>query len=115
YVMLLDFDAAKSIVKTGNGNYKLKPVIRVITDAVAGGIKGDVEPASASPAIYVLNNTDTIAGGFTIADGNFLIRGINAGTYSVRFDSSVDSLDKTVPAVVVTNDQITDMGTVTMP
>ena len=29
--LTIDFDAEKSIVKTGNGNYKLKPVIKVIT------------------------------------------------------------------------------------
>ncbi|RYE14392.1 MAG: DUF4382 domain-containing protein [Sphingobacteriales bacterium] len=115
YKMLLDFDAAKSIVKTGNGKYKLKPVIRVITDAVAGGIKGDVQPDTLNPAIYVLNGNDTVAGGFTTSTGEFLIRGINAGTYSVSFDSSVDTFDKVVPGVVVTNTGITDMGVVTMP
>jgi len=29
--LTIDFDAEKSIVKTGKGNYKLKPVIKVIT------------------------------------------------------------------------------------
>ena len=115
YVMLLDFDAAKSIVKTGNGNYKLKPVIKVITDAVAGGIQGDIEPNNANPAIFVMQNTDTIAGGFTNSNGQFIIKGLTAGTYTVRFDSAIDSLDKTVTGVVVTNNQITNMGTVTLP
>ncbi len=30
-ILTIDFDAEKSIIKTGNGNYKLKPVIKVIT------------------------------------------------------------------------------------
>ncbi|PKP57317.1 hypothetical protein CVT91_10915 [Candidatus Atribacteria bacterium HGW-Atribacteria-1] len=30
--LTIDFDAEKSIVKTGKGNYKLKPVIKVITN-----------------------------------------------------------------------------------
>ena len=30
-VLTIDFDAEKSIIKTGNGNYKLKPVIKVVT------------------------------------------------------------------------------------
>ena len=30
-IITIDFDAEKSIVKTGNGSYKLKPVIKVIT------------------------------------------------------------------------------------
>ncbi len=30
-ILTIDFDAEKSIVKTGNGSYKLKPVIKVVT------------------------------------------------------------------------------------
>jgi hypothetical protein len=33
YHVLLDFDANKSIVKLGNGGYKLKPVIRTVETA----------------------------------------------------------------------------------
>jgi Domain of unknown function (DUF4382) len=39
---LLDFDACKSIVQTGNGTYKLKPVIKVIP-FVLNGIDGFVD------------------------------------------------------------------------
>ena len=31
-VLTIDFDAEKSVVKTGNGNYKLKPTIKVVTN-----------------------------------------------------------------------------------
>ncbi len=40
--LLLDFDACKSIVQTGNGKYKLKPVITVIP-FVLNGIDGFVD------------------------------------------------------------------------
>jgi hypothetical protein len=40
--LLLDFDACKSIVQTGNGTYKLKPVIKVIP-FVLNGIEGFVD------------------------------------------------------------------------
>jgi hypothetical protein len=39
YHVLLDFDANKSIVKLGNGGYKLKPVIRTVESAISGAIK----------------------------------------------------------------------------
>ena len=39
--LLLDFDPCHSIVKTGNGTYKLKPVIKIIPFAL-NGIKGFV-------------------------------------------------------------------------
>jgi uncharacterized protein DUF4382 len=42
--LLLDFDACRSIVKTGNGKYKLKPVIRVIP-FVLNGINGFLDTA----------------------------------------------------------------------
>lgn len=43
--LLLDFDACKSIVKTGNDKYILKPVIKVIPFAL-NGIQGFVEKNS---------------------------------------------------------------------
>ena len=43
--LLLDFDACKSIVQTGNGKYKLKPVIKVIPYAL-NGIQGFVDKNS---------------------------------------------------------------------
>jgi len=42
--LLLDFDACHSIVQTGNGKYKLKPVIKVIP-FVLNGIEGFVDTA----------------------------------------------------------------------
>lgn len=42
--LLLDFDACKSIVQTGNGTYKLKPVIKVIP-YVLNGIEGFIDTA----------------------------------------------------------------------
>lgn len=33
-ILTIDFDAEKSIIKTGNGNYKLKPTIKVISTIV---------------------------------------------------------------------------------
>ena len=30
-VLTIDFDAEKSVVKTGNGEYKLKPVVKIVT------------------------------------------------------------------------------------
>ena len=41
--LVLDFDACQSIVQTGSGKYKLKPVIKVIP-YVLNGIEGFVDP-----------------------------------------------------------------------
>jgi hypothetical protein len=110
YVVLLDFDAAKSIVEKGNGSYSLKPVIRAITQAVAGGIKGTVTPVMAGNEIHVIETTpgtngviDTV-GGFTNSNGAYLIKGLAGGTYNVDFYSP--NKKKTMPNILIPNDNI---------
>ena len=112
YVLLLDFDAAKSIVERGNGEYNLKPVVRTITQAVAGGIKGKVTPAEYKPGIYVISAANDTIGGYANDAGDFLIKGVPAGTYTVKFYTEGDAHNKTVENVSVSQDQIKDLGTV---
>jgi hypothetical protein len=118
YEILLDFDAAKSIVKRGNsGQYNLKPVIRTITQAIAGGIRGKVTPAAAKAGILILNAaaTDTLAGGFADpATGDFLIKTLNAGSYKVEFTSVAPYQEKLIREVTITNTAIADLGSVDM-
>ncbi|MBA9075934.1 DUF4382 domain-containing protein [Rufibacter quisquiliarum] len=110
YVVLLDFDAAKSVVKRGNsGNYNLKPVIRTLTQAVAGGIRGTVIPAAARPGILVISAANDTIGGFTDETGRFLIKGVPAGTYKVQFTATEPYQNKEIPDVTVTNTQITEL------
>lgn len=112
YVVLLDFDAAKSVVARGNGQYNLKPVIRTITQAVAGGIRGKVTPADAKPGIYMISAENDTIGGFANENGDFLIKGVKAGTYSVKFYTDKNEPRKTIPNVTVSQNQIRDLGTV---
>lgn len=112
YVVLLDFDAAKSIVARGNGQYNLKPVVRTITQAIAGGIKGKVTPAEYKPGIYVISAANDTIGGFANEAGDFLIKGVKAGTYTVKFYTENNEHDKTLENVSVSQDQIKDLGTV---
>jgi hypothetical protein len=117
YEILLDFDAAKSIVPRGNtGLYNLKPVIRTNTLAIKGGIRGKVTPAEAKPGILVLTAAnDTVAGGFTdAATGDFIIKGISAGTYQVEFTAPAPYKTKEIKSVTVTNDNISEMGTINL-
>lgn len=114
YVVLLDFDAAKSIVAKGNGGYNLKPVIRTITQAVAGGIRGNVTPVMAGNEIHVIetvpgsnNKIDTL-GGFTDANGNYLIKGLVGGSYTVDFYAP--NKKKTEYNVPVTSETITTVN-----
>ncbi|MFM6975235.1 MAG: DUF4382 domain-containing protein [Sphingobacteriaceae bacterium] len=111
YQLWIDFDAARSIVAKGNGTYSLKPVIRTFNEATSGAIKGLVTPLDATPLVKAIANGDTLT---TIAgaDGKFLIRGVNQGTYKVVFEPTASYTGKTVENVSVTTGQVTNMGTI---
>ncbi len=57
--LLLDFDACKSIVQTGNGTYKLKPVIKVIP-YVLNGIEGFIDTALLTNQPNTNNNVNHV-------------------------------------------------------
>ena len=108
----MDFDASRSIVKTGNGKYSLKPVIRTSLEAIGGSIKGFVLPNSVSTAVYAVQGTDTITGTYTNS-GAFMLKGLNAGTYSLAFVPADASYQKqTVNNVNVTVNHVTTIDTV---
>jgi hypothetical protein len=113
YTMLLDFDAAKSIVQTGNGKYILKPVIRAIPNAVSGAISGIVSPATSNPKIYAIAGTDTL-GTVSDATGKFWFPGVAAGTYKVEIVPVSPFAVKTVDNVVVVTGSTKDLGTITI-
>lgn len=111
YDIWIDFDAARSVVAKGNGTFSLKPVIRTFTEATSGAILGTVSPLDATPVVNVIANGDTIS---TIAgaDGKFMLKGINQGTYKVVFEPVSPYLGKTVETVSVSTGQVTNMGNI---
>lgn len=114
YTLLLDFDAAKSIVSTGNGKYLLKPVVRGITAATTGLISGTVLPLASHPEVLVIAGADTVG---TVADpltGKFTVGGLSTGTYSVKFVPVAGYRDSTITAINVALGQNTALGTVTL-
>jgi len=88
YTILLDFDVAKSIVKTGNSKYILKPTIRAILNAVGGTIKGVVMPKDFQTAIYAVRGVDTVATTSTGINGGYIIKGLPAGNYDIFYRPS---------------------------
>ncbi|HEY9535204.1 MAG TPA: DUF4382 domain-containing protein [Mucilaginibacter sp.] len=113
YTIRLDFDAAQSVVLTGNGKYILKPVIRAIATAASGALTGMVSPAASAPMVYAIAGTDTVG---SVADttGKYYFPGLAAGSYQVKFVPVSPYAVKTVTDVSVTNGNVTDMGTITI-
>ncbi|SFH43514.1 DUF4382 domain-containing protein [Pedobacter insulae] len=114
YSLLLDFDAAKSIVATGNGKYLLKPVVRGITAATTGLISGTVLPILSHPEILVIKGTDTVGTVANTLTGKFTVGGLAAGTYAVKFAPVVGYRDSTITNVTVSSGQTTALGTITL-
>ena len=114
YSLLLDFDAAKSIVKSGaSGKYILKPVVKAITEAKDGAIRGTVVPAEQSVAIYAMIGEDTVGTTYAIENSaDYFLGGLDAGTYNVVFDPGKLSGYKadTIKNVTVAIGEITDIA-----
>jgi len=88
YSVLLDFDAAKSVVATGaSEKYILKPVIKAVTEAQDGAVKGSVIPAELGVAVYALQGEDTLSTSYAIeGNADFFLGGLADGSYTISFD-----------------------------
>lgn len=117
YSVLLDFDAARSVVRLGNGGYLLKPVIHVVAEAQDGAIEGVIEPNNVKTAIFVLSGADTLRSAYSNAtSGQFFVGGLPSGTFKVTFEPGEESgyESKVVDNVSVSIGQVKQLGTITL-
>jgi hypothetical protein len=112
--LILDFDLARSI-KFENGVYWLKPILKAFSKKNTGTIEGKVRPDSAFGMIKAFNATDTA---FALPDreeeGEFKIRGLKEGTYSVLIKGQKGYLDSTITGVKVFRGHETDLGKIVL-
>lgn len=112
YSVLLDFDVNKSIVKEGNGSYKLKPVIRTVEAALSGSIKGKISIAGALAVVTATSSSNETYSSNVIATGDFLLMGIPAGIYTVTITPAIPLNPVIKTNVTVTTGVTTNIGTV---
>lgn len=121
YVVLLDFDASRSVVQAGSSEqvpYLLNPVVKAKEKAITGNIEGTVEPAGSEPVVYAIDNSgteaDTLAS--TVAnteDGYFKLIGLEEGTYDVSIDPRNDNYAiENITDVSVTVEETNSLGTI---
>ncbi|MFY0625070.1 MAG: DUF4382 domain-containing protein [Reichenbachiella sp.] len=104
YKLVIDFDAAKSVVMAGNsGMYNLKPVIRAQMEATTGAIHGTVTPIDVASVVYAIVGEDSVSS-YPDENGEFLIRALDEATYTV---SAVPAEDSGLEAVIVENIAVT--------
>lgn len=113
YTLLMDFDVARSIVKTGNGKHILKPVIRCTLKSAGGSIYGVVVPANYPSVVFAINGSDTVTSSFTDNGGRFSLRGLPASnSYHVSYlTTHPDLRDSTIGPVTVVAGQVTVLDT----
>ncbi len=109
----VDFDLSSSI-RVYNGQYYLKPVLKAFGMEQSGSIEGKVLPLDAHATVKAYMGTDTATAIPETGDGEFKMRGLKAGSYSVSFKSSNGYKDTTINNVQVTNGRETELSTVTL-
>lgn len=114
YSIVIDFDANRSIHKTGNNKYMLKPCVTGYLENanLTGGISGVILPGNAAWWVEAFNATDTAGTAIDSLTGSFLISPVIPGTYAVRFLANTTYSDTTITGVVVNAGVVTVMDTV---
>ena len=82
-IVLLDFDANKSIVQEGNGSYTLKPVIRAIDLVASGVVKGTISPAGVLATVTAISTEGLSYSSNVNSSGAYMLNGLPAGMYTV--------------------------------
>ena len=104
----LDFNVGKSIIKVRNGEFYLKPFIRMFIMKATGAIEGKITPWDAYAVVSVYNATDT-AYAIPFRDGKFKVRGLAPGSYTVFVNESNGYQDTTVTDVTVNAREETEL------
>ena len=126
--LLLDFNVDKSLIKTGNGAYKLQPVLVGVIKTQSGTITGVASDGTENLNNVSVKATYTAGTAYplgtvvnesaSVTDGAFTIWALLPGTYTLDFTwtSADGTVTKTaqVTDVVVTANQETTVGTVTL-
>ena len=113
--LLLDFDACHSIVQTGNGTYKLKPVIKVIPTEL-NGINGFVDKTLPNVVVTAQQNGQIVrATMLNTQTGEFFLAHLDPGNYDVAItaDNHATAVISGVPVVSCTgsNNCVTPINT----
>ncbi len=112
--VLIDFNAAQSIYDLA-GSYFINPIIEEIEDE-STGVQGTVQ--GAATASVTLSNGNHSYSTFINAQGQFLIRGAEDGTYQIQVSaiasSNMQSQTGSLSNVVVADGQITQVGNIAL-
>ncbi len=109
----LDFDVQRSIIRVSNGRFILKPYIHVWTVRQTGSVSGKVLPADAQSVITVYNTADSLYA-LPGRSGDWKVRGLKPGTYSVFVNAGNGYADTTITGVKVERAKDTRLPAITL-
>lgn len=112
--ILIDFDANSSIVETGAGAYKLKPVLRTIVASTSGSIKGTITSVGSKAMVTATSASNVVYSSSVNAAGQFQISGLPAGTYTFTATPKLPALPVTQTNVTVTANVATNIGAINL-
>ncbi|UQD56644.1 DUF4382 domain-containing protein [Flavobacterium sp. K5-23] len=112
--VLLDFDANTSIVQTGTGTYKLKPVVRTVVTAITGNIKGSITPIGTLAVATATAVDGTIYSSSVNEFGQFQVSGLLPGSYTFTITPLLPLLPVTKSNVVVVAGVNTNVGVIAL-
>ncbi len=110
FQLFLDFNLSHSISYV-NGKYWLKPVLKPFGKHSSGEIEGKIRPPHSFGMIKAFNATDS-AFALPWSEGEFKIRGLKDGTYSLFIDGINGYKDSTITNITVTRNKETDLNTI---
>lgn len=99
--LVLDFDACKSIVTRGNGDYALKPVVKVIP-TLLNGVEGYVPAGLTGVHVSAQQNGEIVSSTAPDSEGRFYLSRLPVGAYDVVITAS-ERATTVVGAVPVTS------------
>ena len=112
FIVHLDFNVARSI-RFDDGQYCLKPQLKSYCNKNSGGMEGIVLPTAAHAFVEVINSTDT-ALAIPEDKGEFRLKGLSPGTYSVIYKSVASYQDTTLTNITVIQGIETKLPTITL-
>jgi hypothetical protein len=112
FLIRIDFNVGKSI-EFEDGQYCLRPKLKSYCVKTSGSIEGRVTPPEAHASIMVFNNTDS-AFAIPEEEGEFKVRGLSEGTYSVLYKAVSPYKDTTLLNIQVQKGEETKLPTITL-
>ncbi len=112
YLIRLDFNVAKSI-ENEDGKYCLRPRLKSYCEKNSGNVEGKVLPREAHAKVMVFNSADT-AYAIPEDEGEFKVRGLSEGNYSVLYMATAPYQDATLLNIQVQKGMETKLPTITL-